>query len=275
MPNLIPAALERLEAGGYNLWAIAAEFFLIALVVYTVLRFLHGTRGARLFQGVFFLLVAGFLVVRVLADNFEWTRVRVLYQYFVFGVFLTTLVVFQPELRRGLMRIGETRWLRPFLGTRRTVVDPIVQTVTNLAKNKIGALIAIERDVRLGALADSGTRIDARLSAELLETIFWPGSALHDMGVIIQEHRIVAAGCQFPLAESEDVERSLGSRHRAAVGLSLESDALIIIVSEETGIVSVAEAGLLTRHLGPDELGRMLGRGLDAAGSSGDDRLAA
>ena len=255
VPEFVSDFLERLAAGGYSLTAIGVELLLIGLVVYSVLRFLHGTRGARLMQGLFFLMVAGFLVVRLLADTFDWTRIRVLYRYFVFGVFLTTLVVFQPELRRGLMRIGETRWLRRYLGARPTVVEPIVQAVTHLAKNKIGALIAIEREVGLAGLAESGIRIDAKLSSELLQTIFWPGSALHDMGVIIQSDRIVAAGCQFPLSH--------------------ESDALVVIVSEETGTISVADGGTLSRHLAPEDLARLLGQSLNLADSTGNDRMAA
>ncbi len=275
MPEYVSGFLERLAAGGYSLTAIGVELLLIGLVVYSVLRFLHGTRGARLMQGLLFLMVAGFLVVHVLADNFDWTRIRVLYRYFIFGVFLTTLVVFQPELRRGLMRLGETRWLRRYLGARRTVVEPIVQAISHLAKNKIGALIAIEREVGLAGLAESGTRIDAKLSSELIQTIFWPGSALHDMGVIIQSDRIVAAGCQFPLADSDEIDRALGSRHRAAVGLSHESDALVVIVSEETGIISVADGGTLSRHLTPEDLASLLGQSLNLGDSTDSDRIAA
>jgi len=275
VPEYVSGFLERLAAGGYSLTAIGVELLLIGLVVYSVLRFLHGTRGARLMQGLLFLMVAGFLVVHVLADNFDWTRIRVLYRYFIFGVFLTTLVVFQPELRRGLMRLGETRWLRRYLGARRTVVEPIVQAISHLAKNKIGALIAIEREVGLAGLAESGTRIDARISSELIQTIFWPGSALHDMGVIIQSDRIVAAGCQFPLADSDEIDRALGSRHRAAVGLSHESDALVVIVSEETGIISVADGGTLSRHLTPEDLASLLGQSLNLGDSTDSDRIAA
>jgi diadenylate cyclase len=247
---------------GYDPWAVVFELLLIGVVVYCVLRFLHGTRGARLLQGVFLLVITGFLVVRVLADAFEWTRIRILYQYFVVGVFLLTLVVFQPELRRGLMRLGETKWLRRYFSPPQAIVEPIVEAVAYLSERKVGALIAIQREARLGGVAETGVRLDAILSAELLETVFWPGSALHDMGVIVEENHIVAAGCQFPLAESDEVDRSLGSRHRAAIGLGHESDALVVVVSEETGAISVAEGGNLTRNLSPKELARVLSEGL-------------
>lgn len=275
MWEAVTGYFQRLQAGGYSPWVIAFELLLIGAVVYSVLRFLHGTRGARLLQGVLFVVLAGFLVVRVLAEAFEWTRISILYQYFVMGVFLTTLVAFQPELRRGLMRLGETRWLRRYLGTRQAMIDPIVQAVTTLSVKKIGALIAVQREARLGAIAESGTRLEAILTAEMLETIFWPGTALHDMGVIIEENQIVAAGCQFPMAESEEVDRYLGSRHRAAVGLSQESDALVIVVSEETGAISVADGGKLTRHLSPDDLALVLTKGLQLSAAPGKGKMAA
>lgn len=273
--DAVTGYFHRLQVGGYSPWVILFEFLLIGAVVYSVLRFLHGTRGARLLQGVLFLVIAGFLVVRVLAEAFAWTRISILYQYFVMGVFLTTLVAFQPELRRGLMRLGETRWLRRYLGTREAMVEPILQAVAKLASKKIGALIAVQREGGLGAVAETGTRLDAVLSSDLLETIFWPGTALHDMGVIVAENQVVAAGCQFPLAESEEVDRALGSRHRAAVGLSHESDALVIVVSEETGTISVAESGRLRRNLTPADLAMILTEGLQVGSSSKDEAAAA
>jgi diadenylate cyclase len=230
------------------------ELLIIAPVVYVILSFLQGTRGARLLQGVAIVLVAGFLVVEVLADRLGLERVRTLYYPFTMAVLLTTLVVFQPELRRGLMRLGETSWLRRWIRTGHSLIDPIVASVAQLSKNKIGALIAIERDVGLGAIIENGVQLDARVTAELLHAIFWPNAPLHDMGVIIREGRIAAAGCQFPLIESEVLDRSLGSRHRAGVGLSLESDALIVIVSEETGTISVAVRGKLDRGLSIEAL---------------------
>jgi hypothetical protein len=126
------------------------------------------------------------------------------------------------------------------------------------AKRKIGALIAIEREVGLGAVAENGVRLNAELTSTLLDTIFWPNSPLHDLGVIVSGGRIMYAGVQFPLAEPGDIERKLGSRHRAAVGMSQESDAVVLVVSEETGDVSVAESGKLIRKLTPDALRDLL-----------------
>ena len=131
-----------------------------------------------------------------------------------------------------------------------------------LSKNKIGALVAIERQVGLKGIVEAGTKMDASVTKELLNTIFWPGSALHDLGVVIQGDRIVAAGVQFPLAEGERFSSSLGSRHRAAIGLSQEADSLVVVVSEETGTISLAERGQLVRNLSTDGLRSQLVRGL-------------
>ena len=246
----------------YGLTTIAVEMILIGVVVYTVLRFLHGTRGARLLQSIMVLTVVGFLVVTVLADRFRLDRLVVLYRPFVWTIFLTALVVFQPELRRGLMRLGETRWRRDRRTTIERIARPIATVCAKLSKNKIGALIAIERDIGLTGLVEQGVKLDARLSIELLDAIFYPGAALHDMGVIVQRGRVSAAGCPFPLGDAEGLDRSIGSRHRAAIGLSLDSDAVVVVVSEETGAISIAENGRLHRHIPPDALFGILKRHL-------------
>ncbi len=250
---------QRLTSEAYNPVSILIEWLLIGVVVYSVLRFLAGTRGARLMKGVALLLLVTFLVVRVVAERFELERIQILYRYFLAAAFLTVLVVFQPELRRGLTRLGGTSWLARWMRRPPRVADRIVPAVARLSAQRIGALIAVERQVGLAGLIESGVRLDAELSSELLQTIFWPGSMLHDMGVIIQADRVVGAGCQFPLADSAEVDRSLGSRHRAAVGLSTDSDAVVIVVSDETGIISLAERGRLRRDLSPEELDTALG----------------
>jgi diadenylate cyclase len=168
------------------------------------------------------------------------------------------LIVFQPELRRGLMRLGEARWLQNWTSDVDRLIEELCRAAAFLSKNKIGALVAIERSVPLGQVAGGGVRLDAELTAELLMTVFWPGSALHDLGVVVQAGRAAAAGCQFPLVESEELENTFGSRHRAAVGLSQESDAVIVVVSEETGIISIAERGRLLRPLTVESLRRTL-----------------
>ena len=234
------------------------ELLLIGVVVYSVLRFLRGTRGARLVRAVVIILAVSFAVVRLLTGWYEFDRINVLYPYFILGVFLVSLVAFQTELRRMLLRLGEGAWLQPWSRSAARVIDPVAEAVGRLSKKKIGALIAIERSTEMGALIESGVQLDAAVSAELLETIFWPGTALHDLGVIIQRGRISAAGCQFPLTESGEVDRALGSRHRAAIGMSQEVDAVVIVVSEETGTISVAIRGRLRRALTPETLREML-----------------
>lgn len=256
--SMIQAMLNYLRSiftsEAYPPFQVLLEMTLIGTVVYSVLRFLHGTRGARLLQGLIILLVVGFLLVNVMAEFLGLDRLTVLYQPFLLSILLATLVVFQPELRRGLMRLGETRWRRISQSEIDRVAVPVAAACTQLSKNKIGALIAIERDVGLSAIAEEGVRLDARLSAELLNTIFWPGSALHDLGVVIQNGRIAAAACEFPLVDAEGVDRSMGSRHRAAIGLSLESDAIVVVVSEETGSISIAERGRLYPNIRPADL---------------------
>ncbi len=257
---------SNLSDSGYGPLTVLLEWFLIGSVVYLCVRFLKGTRGSRVFTGVAFVLVAGTLLVKLVAEQAGLERIKILYPNFVMGMFLVALVVFQPELRRGLMRLGETRWLRSWNSDVDRLVEEICRAAAHLSKNKIGALIAVERDVPLGVIASGGVRLDAQISAELLLTIFWPGSALHDLGVIVQAGRVAAAGCQFPLVESEELENSFGSRHRAAVGMSQESDAVIVVVSEETGTISVAERGRLLRPLTVEALRRTLQEMLSSRG---------
>ncbi len=235
-------------------WVALIELLLIGSVVYATLRFLQGTRGARLVRAVFIILAVSFAVVWLIAEQFEFERINILYPYFILGVFLVSLVAFQTELRRMLLRLGQGGWLQRWFKSSPEAVDPIATAVERLSKKKIGALIAIERGTEMGAVSETGVPLDAVVTAELLETIFWPGTALHDLGMIVRQGRIVAAGCQFPLDESADADRSLGSRHRAALGMSHEADAVVIVVSEETGTVSVAINGRLRRSLTPEAL---------------------
>jgi diadenylate cyclase len=240
-------------------WTDIVELLVIGAGVYTVMRFLRGTRGARLLRGFVFLLVGSTLVVSLAANVLDLERIKVLYPYFVAGLFLVALVAFQPELRRALMRLGAASWFAGSSGEVDRAIEAAVDAASYLSKNKIGALIAFERATEFGAIAESGCRLDAEVSKELLTTIFWPGSALHDMGVIISQGRVAAAAVQFPLTDSdEELDPSMGSRHRAALGLSQESDAIIVVVSEETGTISIAEHGKLERFLSPESLRQLL-----------------
>jgi diadenylate cyclase len=248
---------------------VVLELLVIGTVVFWCIRFLQGTRGARMLKGIAFVLITLYLLVTVAGNYFGLDRLVFLYEKFLLFASFALAVVFQPELRRALMRLGETRFFRGFTEEITQDIEHIVESATFLSRRKIGGLVAIEREVGLGGIAESGTRINADLSADLLSTIFWPNSPLHDLGVVVSQGRIAYAGVQFPLAESGELERELGSRHRAAVGMSQESDAIVVVVSEETGDISVAEGGKLFRKLTPEGL-----RGLlhDLLGRVGGER---
>ena len=271
--------------GSYPLWRVALEMLLIGVVVYWVVKFLEGTRGARLLRGVVVLLISLYLIVRLLSGVFNLQIITFLYDKVLLAASLAVVIVFQPELRRALMRVGESRFFRSMSAELDRDVDELVEAAVFCSKRKIGLLVAIEREVGLGGLTENATRLDAELSAPLLNAIFWPNSPLHDLGVVVISGRIAFAGVQFPLAESGELERELGSRHRAAVGMSQETDAIVLVVSEETGDISIAERGVLLRKLTPeavhDMLGELLGRAeyrpssTDAGGDGLEGREAA
>jgi diadenylate cyclase len=242
--------------GAYPPWIVLLEMLLIGVIVHSVLEFMRGTRGARLVKGTALFLVVAYLIIKLGGDKLQ--RVEFLYSKLLFFATFAIVVVFQPELRRALMRLGEARLFRAGSSPVRPTVDAIARCAAYCSKNRIGALIAVEREVGLGGLVDNGTTLNADLTAELLNTIFWPGSILHDMGVVVRAGKVAAAGVQFPLAEGEEVSQELGSRHRAALGLSQETDAVIVVVSEETGTISVAENGRLIRNLTVEGLESLL-----------------
>jgi len=262
-------SLQRVFVGPLSWWQVVIQLLLIGAVVFWVIRFLQGTRGARLLKGMGVVLIGSYLLIKYVGHTLGLTRIGVLYDSVLPFATIALAVVFQPELRRALMRLGETRLFRTWSNQIDEDIDQIVQAAAFLSRHKIGGLIALERDVGLGGIVDSGTRINADLSSDLLETIFFPNSPLHDLGVVISQGRIAYAGVQFPLAESGELERDLGSRHRAAVGMSQETDAIVVVVSEETGDISIAEAGKLRRKLSLERLRSMLiellGRGEMAA----------
>jgi diadenylate cyclase len=179
------------------------------------------------------------------------------------------LVIFQPEIRRALAELGRQPVFNPPAQSR-SVVDSIVDAVLLLAERRIGALIAIERRVSTRAIQETGVRLDSKINAELLSSVFFPHTPLHDGGVIIAGNRIVAAACLFPLSQRPELSRGLGTRHRAAMGLTEETDAIVIVVSEETGTISVSTRGRLSRDFDEERLRRfltaILSRELPAAG---------
>ena len=243
----------------YDWWVVAIELFLIGLVVYWVVDFLEGTRGERLFRGVLFILVAGVLILNLLVQQFDFARLQYLYKGFLIAVLIIAVAAFQPEIRRVLIRIGQPHFWSGSSRQLSKTAEEITAAVTALSRDRIGAIIVIERRVALGEFIETGVRVDGRATSELLRTIFHPGASLHDMAVIIRGERVAAARVQLPLAEAGIVGGiELGSRHRAAMGITTGSDASCIVVSEETGIVSVAENGKLRRNLDEPELRKYL-----------------
>jgi diadenylate cyclase len=160
------------------------------------------------------------------------------------------VIIFQPELRRALSMLGQNRLLSRFVTMRQSHIIPeVVKSVQEMAEKRIGALIVLEKDMGLKNYIETGTTVDARVSAELIESIFTPPSPLHDGAIVIQNDRVVAAGCTLPLSQDQRLAHALGMRHRAALGLSEETDALVVVVSEETGAISYAEYGKLFRKI--------------------------
>jgi diadenylate cyclase len=248
--------LQRVRT--YDPVVVAVELLLIGIVVWWVMRFLRGTRGARLIKGAALLLACVYVVILMLPERMGWQRIQFLYGNFLLFAFGAVVVAFQPELRQAFIQIGQARFFRGGRGQIEDMVEALTESAAYLSRHRIGAIVAIERSVGLGTFIQAGTVLDAHLSTGLLNTIFYPGSALHDMGVVIRDGRIAAAGCQFPLAESDEVDPSLGSRHRAALGLAKEGDAVVIVVSEETGRISLAYEGQLYLGLGIDNLREVL-----------------
>lgn len=252
---------ERLQ--GYPWWQVAIELLLIWLVIFIVFRFVQGTRAAGALKGTLFLIILATLVMRILGQQEAFQRIKFLYDTFLTLLAITLIVVFQPELRRGLIRLGETPLIRRTSSGTSEVIEALVDTAEYLSKAKFGGLVVIERETPLKGLIEGGTPIGGRVSAQLLQTIFYPGSALHDLAVIIHGGIVSSAGVQLPLADPEDMpDRKLGSRHRAAVGLSKECDALVLVISEETGGISIAQRGRLIRGLTPERLREVLTKGL-------------
>lgn len=231
------------------------EIFVLAAMLYYVFRLFKGTRGAAILSGL--IIVYGALyAITILShlDILNWLLSRLMLY-----ISLAFVVIFQPEIRRVLAKLGrQPMWRSNGIASQKTLVEPIMRAVLLLSKRKIGALIAIEREIGTRTLQESGTRLNSIVSAELLATIFFPHTPLHDGGVIISGDRICAAGCLFPLSQKEELSKTLGTRHRAAIGITEETDAIVVVVSEETGAISVAYNGRLRRGLEEDRLRRVL-----------------
>jgi diadenylate cyclase len=238
-------AIEALKL----IWRPALEILILAVGIYYAANFLRGTRGAPVVTGLVVLFVAMSFIATVL----ELTVLKWLLGTFSAFSAVAVLVIFQPELRRLLAELGNQSLL---LSAReqREDVEVIIETVERLADVRIGAIMAIEQRINLAEAVESGVVVDCEATPEMLETIFFPNNAIHDGGVILKNGRILRAACIFPLTQRQDLHKSLGTRHRAAIGLTEETDAVVVVVSEETGAISYAYRGELKRGVTAEEL---------------------
>ena len=240
-------------------WRDVLDILLVTYLVYLVVRLVHSTSAMRIAKG--FIAI---LVVSALTQIWElWTLNFLLNQVLAVGL-LALVILFQPELRRMMDHLGSSVSIRRFLSPERklaemdVVINQTVKACEIMGREKVGALIVFARNHRLDEYFKTGTVIDGRVSEQLIRNIFFPKAALHDGAMIIRDGRIAAAGCVMPLSESHRLSADLGTRHRAGVGTSEASDAVVVIVSEETGTISVAVGGMLKRHLAPQTLERLL-----------------
>jgi diadenylate cyclase len=225
------------------------DILIVAFVVYKVLGFIRESRAGQLVKGLLILLAAFFI-----SDLFQlYTLNWILKGTMTVGI-IALIVVFQPELRRGLEYMGRSKLIRPVFGKvnknkAKAISVEVAKAIENMSTSRTGALIVVERQTALTDISETGTLLDANITSGLIETIFYEGSPLHDGALIIRGDKLYSAGCVLPLTESKSISKALGTRHRAGIGITESSDALVFIVSEETGIVSMAEDGKLDRFL--------------------------
>lgn len=245
------------------------DVLIVSYFLYRLFSLMRGTRAVHMFFGLIVLFILSVIAqwVNMIALNWIIASLRTVWV-------IAFVIIFQPELRRALAMMGQNRILSRFVSVSESkgVVPEIIKAVSNMAEKKIGALIALEKDMGLKNYVETGTKVDASVTSELLGTIFTPPSPLHDGAVIIQNDRVVAAGCILPLTQDPRVTSALGTRHRAALGLSEETDAIVIVVSEETGTIAYAEGGKLHRKI---DLNTLRGDLLKSFGMVAEEKVAA
>ena len=234
------------------------DILVVAFIIYKIIGFIRETRAQQLVKGVLVLLIAFFLSDLLKLYTLNW----ILRGTMTMGI-IAIVIVFQPELRRGLEYVGRSKIMKSTFSNvdkskAKEITDEFVKAVDTFSSDRTGALIVIEKQVSLNDIAESGTIVDADISAELLGNIFYEGAPLHDGAVIIRGDRVYAAGCVLPLTANKDLNKNLGTRHRAGIGITENSDAISLIVSEETGVISVAEGGKLRRFLDTKSIEKML-----------------
>lgn len=246
--------------GGYGIIAFAIDIIIVLFIIYKAFSLLKGTRALQLLKGIVVLVILTFLsgFFRLTILNYILTSVM------SYGVIML-IIIFQPELRRALEQLGTTNKLSRILGIDKDLnakkkenVYKIAIAAVELAKQKKGALIVIERDIKIQDIVSTGIIMNSEISPQLIVNIFEPNTPLHDGAVIISDNKIAAASCMLPLADDKDIARELGTRHRAAIGISKESDALVVVISEETGRMSIAKDGTLIADVREDVLKKIL-----------------
>jgi len=265
--------VQFLEVARHLTWLEFVDVAVIAIILYYVLRLVRGTQGTQLLVGLVVLALIG-----ALATTFNLVLLSWLFRNGAGLLAIAIIVIFQPELRRAVDQLGRLGHIGRPLSAFSTpqysqAISETIRAAERLSAKRTGALIAFERDVGLEDYAATGVRINGEISAEVLQSIFYPNSPLHDGAVIVRGNRILAAGCLLPLPEEGTVRERLGTRHRAALGLSLASDALVLVVSEETGAISVIEEGKITRNLDADGLRRRVSVKVPARLVSGNRML--
>lgn len=233
-------------------WHNIADVMILAVLIYYGIKLVMHTRSNSLFKGIGAVLVVAWLANALHLSAVSWLLTQIISMGLLFVV-----ILFQPEFRRGLEQIGRSKLMRRFIGLPskeapervESSVSEIVRAMTDMSRKRIGALIVIERHTGLADVIESGTRVDAEISAPLIENIFEPNTPLHDGAMVILNRRIEAAACILPLSEDPTISRDLGTRHRAAIGITETTDAVSLVVSEETGIISMAREGRITRQL--------------------------
>jgi len=232
-------------------WKPVFEILILWFVLYYIMLFFVGTRAIQALRGIIIIIIAFLLFQKLNFQVLDWLFTKL----FAISV-IALLVIFSPEIRQGLARLGQKHLFIPNLKEEEVeyILNEITDAAESLSKQKIGALIVIENNDPLSSYIESGVQIDAKINSDLIQTIFAPKSILHDGGLIIQHGRLIAAGCLFPLSESQEISRIFGTRHRAALGLSEETDALIIVVSEERQDMSLVFNGRLYKDLSKDAM---------------------
>jgi len=266
---MLPQRLAFLRVEEFS-WVQVLDILIVALIIYQLLQFIRGTHAVQIAVGTLLLVVFYWVSQLMNLETVNWL-LRTFLPYVVFGL----IVIFQAEIRKGLAHLGKTPLLGAFTKERpEEVVDEIVLAATTLASQRIGAIVVMEREMGLRSYIETGIGLDALLTYDLLVSIFNPKTPLHDGAVIVQANRIAAAACFLPLTVNPALSRTLGSRHRAAIGITEDTDAVVVVVSEETGTISLVTGGRIRREYDGPALKAALLEAMDIEETPAEDTAA-